>query len=75
MELCSQRVNDAEHEDPLVIEHRTTVVPLDEGAAQARCTCGWRSPVFGAEKTGGAMDPLQQAADAADLHEWDTDLP
>jgi hypothetical protein len=67
-------VNDAEQEDPLVTEHHTAVVPLDEGAVQARCTCGWRSPVFGTEKTGGAMDPLQQAADAADLHEWDTDL-
>jgi hypothetical protein len=40
--------------------------------------CGWRSEVFGAVKTLGAMDPLQRvmwrAHDAADLHEWDSEL-
>lgn len=40
-----------------------------EGGVQAVCSCGWRSPVFGADKTTGTMDPLQRAADARDLHE------
>jgi hypothetical protein len=31
-------------------------------------------PVVGTEKTGGTMDPLQQATEAADLHEWEADL-
>lgn len=53
------------------VEHRTTVQELGEGCVRAECSCGWRSPVFGADKTTGAMDPLQQATDAGDLHEWD----
>ena len=47
---------------------------LGEGAVQAVCTCGWRSPVFGADKTTGTMDPLQHATEAADLHEWEMSL-
>jgi len=31
--------------------------------------------VFGADKTEGAMDALQLATDAADLHRWDAALP
>ena len=31
-------------------------------------------PVSGAGKTTGTMDPLQQATDAADLHEWEMSL-
>ena len=57
------------------MEHETAVMPLDEGAVQATCSCGWRSPVFGVNKTTGTMDPLEQATDAADLHQWDADLP
>ena len=38
---------------------------------QAICSCGWRSPVYGADKAAGTMDPLQRAADAGDLHEWE----
>jgi hypothetical protein len=57
------------------MRHRWTVVQLDEGAAQATCSCGWRSDVFGADKTLGTMDPLQQASEAGDMHEWDSDLP
>jgi hypothetical protein len=57
------------------MEHRLTITQLGEGAQQAVCSCGWRSAVFGADKTLGAMDPLQQATDAADLHQWDADLP
>ena len=45
-----------------------------EGGAQAVCTCGWRSPVFGADKAAGTMDALQRAADASDLHEWEVSL-
>jgi hypothetical protein len=56
------------------MEHRTTITQRGEGAVQAVCSCGWHSAVFGAEKTLGTMDPLQQATDAADLHEWDADL-
>ena len=53
------------------MDHRTSVRELGEGRVQAECSCGWRSPVFGADKTQGAMDPLQQARDASDLHKWD----
>ncbi|HEY5989279.1 MAG TPA: hypothetical protein VIV12_23300 [Streptosporangiaceae bacterium] len=41
----------------------------------ARTPGRWRSPVFGADKTAGTMDPLQRAADAGDLHEWEMSLP
>jgi hypothetical protein len=41
---------------------------------QALCSCGWRSPVFGEDKTTGTMDPLQQAMDAGDLHEWEMSM-
>ncbi|HZD15513.1 MAG TPA: hypothetical protein VE196_10410 [Pseudonocardiaceae bacterium] len=60
--------------DRYSMEHRRTITQLDEGAMQAVCSCGWRSEVFGADKTAGTMDPLQQVTDAADLHEWDVDL-
>jgi hypothetical protein len=55
------------------LKHHTTVQQVGEGGAQAVCSCGWRSPVFGADKH-GAMDPLQEAADAGDLHEWDVSI-
>jgi hypothetical protein len=48
---------------------------LGEGTVQAVCSCGWRSPVFGADKTAGTMDALQQATDARDLHEWEASMP
>ena len=56
------------------MEHHTTIHEAGEDGAQAVCSCGWRSPVFGTGKTGGTMDPLQRAADAGDLHEWDMSL-
>jgi hypothetical protein len=56
------------------MEHRRTIVQLGEGEVRAVCSCGWRSEVFGTEKNLGTMDPLQQADEAADLHEWDSDL-
>jgi hypothetical protein len=31
--------------------------------------------VFGADKAAGTMDPVQRAAEAGDLHEWDMSLP
>ena len=49
-------------------EHSTTILDLSEGRMQAACTCGWRSAVFGEDKRLGAMDALQHAQDAADLH-------
>jgi hypothetical protein len=55
-------------------EHLTTRLQLDEGCVQAVCSCGWRSPVFGEDKTTGTMDPLQQAVEAADLHEWEMSI-
>jgi hypothetical protein len=55
-------------------KHLVTVQQLAEGAVQAVCSCGWQSPVFGAAKTTGTMDPLQLARDAGDLHEWDASL-
>ena len=56
-------------------EHFTALLELGEGRMQAGCTCGWRSPVFGTDKRLGATDARQHAADAADLHEWDSSLP
>jgi len=53
------------------MEHRTTIVELGEGRTQVACSCGWRSAVFGADKSVGTMDALQEAAEARDLHEWD----
>jgi len=38
------------------------------------CTCGWRSDRYGEGKQAGTMDALQQARDAADLHEWEAAL-
>ncbi len=56
------------------MQHSTTIQQLGEGAVQAVCSCGWRSPVFGADKSTGTMDPLQHATEAADLHEWEMSL-
>lgn len=56
------------------MEHRTRVRELGEGVAQAVCTCGWQSDRYGEDKHAGTMDALQQARDAADLHEWDAAL-
>ena len=60
---------------PETSEHVTAVLELGEGRVQVQCSCGWRSAVFGADKRLGAMDALQAAKDAADLHEWDSSLP
>jgi hypothetical protein len=30
--------------------------------------------VYGADKTTGMMDPLQQATNAGDLHQWEMSL-
>jgi hypothetical protein len=57
------------------VDHHTTNQELGEGCLRAVCSCGWRSPVFGADKSAGTMDPLQQASDAGDLHEWEASLP
>jgi hypothetical protein len=58
----------------MAVHHATTIQQLGEGAVQAVCSSGWRSPVFGAGTTAGTMDPLQHAAEAADLHEWEMSL-
>jgi hypothetical protein len=55
-------------------QHSTRVVGLGEGIAQAVCVCGWNSEQFGAQKRLGTMDALQEAADAADVHEWECSL-
>jgi hypothetical protein len=55
------------------VHHFTTIRQLGEGAVQV-CSCGWRGPVFGADKTAGTMGPLQHATEAADLHEWEMSL-
>jgi hypothetical protein len=60
--------------DPIAVEHTTSTVEIGEGRVQATCSCGWRSEVFGTDKTTGTMDPLQQAMDARDLHEWEVSL-
>ena len=56
------------------MEYHTTIHDVGQGGAQAVCSCGWHSPVFGTGKTAGTMDSLQSAADAGDLHEWETSL-
>jgi hypothetical protein len=56
------------------VDHHTTVRSVGEGGAQAVCSCGWCSPVFGADKATGTMDPLQQATDAGDMHQWDASI-
>jgi hypothetical protein len=50
------------------VNHRITIHEEGEGGVQAVCSCGWRSPVYGTDKTAGTMDPLQRAAEAGDLH-------
>ena len=57
------------------MDHQTTIHEVGEGGVQAACTGGWRSPVYGADETTGMMDPLQQATDAGDLHQWEMSLP
>lgn len=52
------------------MDHHTTIPEVGEGAVQAVCSSGWRSPVSGADKTTGTMDPMQHAISAGDLHEW-----
>jgi hypothetical protein len=61
-------------EEPIAVEHCITIHEMGEGGVQAVCSCGWQSPVFGADKTTGTMDPLQAAKDAGDLHEWEMSL-
>jgi len=56
------------------VDHRTTIREVGQGGVQAVCSCGCRSPVFAADKTTGMMDPVQHAADAGDLHEWQMSL-
>jgi hypothetical protein len=50
--------------DRCLVEHGRTIIQLDEGAVQAVRGCGWRSSVFGTQKTG----------ENADLHAWEADL-
>ncbi len=57
------------------MDHQTRTEEVGEGRVQAACSCGWRSAVFGTEKSTGTMDPLQQAMDARDLHQWEASLP
>jgi hypothetical protein len=59
---------------PVAVDHETTTEEVGEGRVQAACSCGWRSPVFGVDKSTGTMDPLQQAMDARDLHQWEASL-
>jgi hypothetical protein len=51
------------------MEHRPTIVELDEGTTQVVCSCGSRSRRYGLDKDPGTMDASRQAKDAADLHE------
>ena len=56
------------------MDHHTTIHAAGGDGVQAVCSCGWRSLVFGADKTTGTMDPLQHATDAGDLHKWEMSL-
>ena len=40
------------------MDHHTTIHEEGEGGVRAVCTCGWRSPVFGTDKTAETVDPL-----------------
>jgi hypothetical protein len=57
------------------MHHQITIHQVGEGGVQAACSCGWRSPVSGADKAAGTMDPLQRVTEAGDLHEWEMSLP
>jgi len=52
-------------------DHPHHIHQAASGSVQAICSCGWRSPGYGADKAAGTMDPLQRAADAGDLHRGD----
>jgi hypothetical protein len=54
-------------EEPIGVDHGITIHEMGEGGVQAVCSCGWQSPVFGADKTTGATD-------VGDLYEWDMSL-
>ncbi len=54
--------------------HRVSIVETGQGRVQAVCSWGWRSLIFGADKTGGTMDALQRGVDAGDLHQWGASL-
>ena len=56
------------------MEHHTSIHEVGEDGVRAVCSCGWRSPVFGTDKTAGTMDAPQRAAEAGDLHEWEMSL-
>ena len=56
------------------MDHHTTLHEVGEGGVQAVCSCGWRSPVSGAGKATGTMDPLRHATGTADLHEQERSL-
>ena len=51
-----------------------SIAETGEGQVWATCSCGWLSPIFGTDKTGGTMDALQHAVDARDLHQWEASL-
>ena len=56
------------------MDHQVSIVETAEGRAWALCSCGWRSPIFGADTTGGTLDALQRGVDAGDLHKWEASL-
>ncbi len=56
------------------MDHQVSIVETAEGRAWALCSCGWRSPIFDADKTGGTLDALQRGVDAGDLHKWEASL-
>ena len=57
------------------MNHHVSIVETGQGRVHAVCSCGWRSPSFGADKSGGTIDALQDAVDAGDLHQWEASLP
>ena len=57
------------------MNHHVSIVETGQGRVHAACSCGWRSPSFGADKSGGTIDALQHAVDAGDLHQWEASLP
>lgn len=50
---------------PIAVDHHTTIHEVGEGGVQAACSCGWRSAVFGADKTVGRRILFSSGAGSA----------
>ena len=51
-------------------DHRVSAQEVGEGRVQAMCSYGWRSPVFGEDKTTGTMDPSSRPPTTGTYTVW-----